>query len=374
MSASALILGGGLAGAASAWALSRRGWRVTLLERESRPGVHASGRNAGLVRRLESNPAIAELSRRGADLLATPPADLADEPLYRRTGSLLVAGRRHRESLEADVAAARDAGVSVVMGPAEAHAACARLEVAGCLAAHVPADGVADPHRVLSAYLAAARAAGVEVRTDAPAELLVEAGEVVGARVGDESLRAEVVINAAGPWAADLARSAGALDLELQSYRRHLFWTGPTDDATPDAPWVWDLERGFYLRPESQGWLLCACDHEPRPPEDSQPEPDARERLAAKVGALAPALGEHPIARAWAGLRTFAPDDCFVIGPDPLRAGLVWATGLGGHGLTTSGAVGQLVAELLTSSVDTTLRRACDPARFLPVEQAGGSS
>lgn len=359
MSGHAVIVGGGLAGAACAWALTRRGWRVTLYEREARPGVHASGRNAGLVRRLERDPAIATLSRRGAELLAAPPADLARAPLYRRTGSLLLA--RDPAQLEPEVAAARAAGVEVELGPASAHAACGRLAASERLAAWTPADGVADPHEVLSALLSAARAAGAEVRLETPAALEVEAGAVVGVRCGEERLRADLTILAAGPWAAELARAAGGLDLELQSYRRHLFWTGPLEGVDPDQPWVWDLERGFYLRPESAGWLLCACDHEPRPPEDAQPDALAHERLAEKVARVAPELADHPVARYWAGLRSFAPDDCFVVGPDPRRAGLFWATGLGGHGLTTSSALGLHVGELLAGEAAP---GAFDPARF----------
>ncbi|MGE0712998.1 MAG: NAD(P)/FAD-dependent oxidoreductase [Planctomycetota bacterium] len=357
----AVILGAGLAGGACAWALARRGWRVTLLEREERPGQHASGRNAGLVRRVEADAAISALARAGAALLARPPRDLAGRALYRRTGGVLL-GRT--EELERDFAAARAAGVECSLGPAAAQPACALLGGAG-LALSVPEDGVADPHEVLSAYLAAARAAGAVLRVEAPGALWVEAGEVVGVHAPDGDLRADVVIDAAGPWAADLAREAGALDLELQSYRRHLFWTGPWAPAglDRDAPWVWDTARGFYLRPESSGWLLCACDHEPRPPEDAVAAADAHEKLAAKVAAVAPGLGEVPIARAWAGLRSFSPDLGFVIGPDPLRRGLFWATGLGGHGLTTSGAVGLLVAEML-SGADDGGPAACDESSF----------
>ncbi|MCA8922911.1 MAG: FAD-binding oxidoreductase, partial [Planctomycetes bacterium] len=72
-----IVLGGGLAGAASALWLARRGCRVTVVEREPRLGVHASGRGAGLIRQVLADPVLAALTRRGAQLLATPPGGLA---------------------------------------------------------------------------------------------------------------------------------------------------------------------------------------------------------------------------------------------------------------------------------------------------------
>lgn len=367
----AVVIGAGLAGGAFAWALARRGRSVLLVEREPRPGVHASGRNAGLVRRIEASSAISRLSRAGAELLAAPPEDLSSLPLYRRTGSLLLARGPELSVWEAAAAEALAAGVEVETGPAAEWTRGSGLQAADGVAFRTPADGVADPHEVLSAYLASARRQGAEVACEAPASLIVTEGRVAGVELPSGRVEAEWVINAAGPWAAELVEAAGGLSLELQSYRRHLFYTGALAGVPADAPWIWDLERGFYLRPESSGWLLCACDHEPRPPEDAQAVSDAQDRLADKVAALAPDLVDHPIARAWAGLRTFAPDERFVIGPDPRLAGLFWATGLGGHGLTTSGAVGTLGARAICGEATPDELAAFDPGRFVLV---GGES
>src|SRR5689334_11425865 len=106
-----VVVGGGVAGLSTAWSLARRRQRLTLVEREAAPGVHASGRNAGLVRQVVSDPALAELGRRGAALLATPPRDLSSAPLARRTGSVLLAGAREGAALTAAARAAQAAGV-----------------------------------------------------------------------------------------------------------------------------------------------------------------------------------------------------------------------------------------------------------------------
>jgi D-arginine dehydrogenase len=353
------VIGGGLAGAAAAWGLARSGHAVTLVEGEERPGVHASGRNAGMIRRVVEDPAIAALAEEGARLLADPPSDLAETGFVRRTGSVLLAptgsdlaraGERSSSS-----AVTEPSGVSNLLG----------IEPrAGDVAIVTPDDGVADPHEILSALLDAARRRGATVRFGALASIVAKAGRICGVELaGGAVLEADVVVNAGGPWAADLVRAAGGLDLDLLSFRRHLVYTGPLPDVDPDAPWVWDTGRGFYVRPESSGLLLCACDADLRPPEDARPDEQvARERLARKVHALAPSLEAHPVARCWAGLRTFAADGRFLIGWDARIAGLFWLTGLGGHGLTVSCALADLVADGVEGEVAPV--EAFDPGRF----------
>jgi len=361
-----VVLGGGLAGLASAWALARRGHRVTLLEREPLLGRHASGRNAGLVRRVVLDPDVAAVGRRGAALLLAPPADLAPGPLYRVTGSILVAGGEDVARLVVAAREARAAGVACRVVPAR--------QVADWLLGLAPGgddvavvteeDGVADPGDLLEALRGACGRLGVAVRTALEARVARAAAGDVRVTTGDGVIAADVAVVAAGPWAAELARDVGATAVPLTSLRRHLFHTGPLVPAPArDAAWVWDISRGLYVRPEVPGLLLSACDEEPRPPEDARPADAAEEDLARVVAQAAPELAELPLARSWAGLRTFAPDRRFVIGRDPLAPGLVWAAGLGGHGLTASLAVGELVARAVEGR-DDPLLAALGPGRF----------
>jgi D-arginine dehydrogenase len=84
------------------------------------------------------------------------------------------------------------------------------------------------------------------------------------------------------------------------------------------------------------------------------------------VAAL-PGAASARLRNVWAGLRTLTPDGGFVVGPDPRLPGLCWVAGLGGHGMTTSPAVGELAAALiLDGRVDWPDAAALSPARFLP--------
>jgi glycine/D-amino acid oxidase-like deaminating enzyme len=89
-----------------------------------------------------------------------------------------------------------------------------------------------------------------------------------------------------------------------------------------------------------------------------------QEHLAEKIQNFIPALSRVSISKGWAGFRTLSTDGRFVIGWDPKVKGLFWVAGLGGHGVTTSSAVGALAAELILSGPD---KRSdpFSPARFI---------
>ncbi|MCO5166361.1 MAG: FAD-binding oxidoreductase [Planctomycetes bacterium] len=374
------VVGGGVAGLATAWWLARRGHRVTLVEREAGPGVHASGRNAGLVRHVVTDPAALELGRRGAALLFDPPPDLAPAPLARRTGSVLLAGSREAPALLRAAADARAAGVAVDVREASGEAPHGVAPAPGMVAVSTPGDGLARPEAVVEALLRACARAGVDARLGREARVVTAAGQVAGLAAGDDEVACDVVVDAAGPWASALAERAGGAALPLASLRRHLFVA--TGRPPAPAPWVWDTERGLYARPwtltgagDAPALLLCACDEDPRPPEDALVEPDARARLAATLQRAAPGLLDLEVRLAWAGLRTFAPDRRFVVGWDPRLAGLFWVAALGGHGLTSALAVGDLAARAVEGQAgdDAALLAGLSPARLVATPCPAGA-
>ena len=75
--------------------------------------------------------------------------------------------------------------------------------------------------------------------------------------------------------------------------------------------------------------------------------PSVRALLVDRMEEAFPRFGRFTVRRAWAGLRTFAPDRRFVLGPDPRLKGFVWCAGLGGNGVSTAVAVGEALAGLV---------------------------
>jgi len=326
-----VIVGAGFAGVATAYHLARRGVLATVVEREDAPGMHASGRNAGLLRQSSSDGPTAGALRSGARA--------ARRILSRVPGSFKACG-------------------SLVLGPAVAKLQAgpqARLiDASGVVPGLAgrglfdPEDGVIDPHALLSAYLDAARLRGARFRFG-EAVLGVEArrGRVTGVVTSGGTLRADVVVNGAGAWAGELARACGSEGITMEPKRRHLFRGGLDRPECRDWPFVWNDAEGVYFRPEGEGLLLSPCDTEPHAPGAPEVDPARRDELADKLDRVFGALGEWRLGGGWACLRTFARDGRFVIGHDPRVPGLFWVAGLGGHGVTASWSVGRLAAEVL---------------------------
>ena len=236
-------------------------------------------------------------------------------------------------------------------------------------------DGVMDPWALLTFYLDGARARGVEVRTDCEV-LEVEGGSPFRVRTSRGELSARTLVDAAGGWAEEVARRAGVEPPSLVPFKRHLFVLdlpdapvlsrrpGGTPAIDPSWPFVWDLDRDFYFRPESGGLLFSVCDEERGSSRTSLEEtvtPGIDELVAERIFRCLPRLRDARVRRVWSCFRTKAPDGRFVIGPDPEIEGLHWVAGLGGHGMGCSWEVGRLAAAALLGAQP---EPAFDPARL----------
>lgn len=346
-----VIAGAGFAGLATAAALARRGLEPGLvLEREPLPGAHASGKNAAIARQLEFDPIVRILAVTSLQRLRE--IRVEDRSIVDARGGLYLGRAADGPKLAATIDAMRSLGVDAFLWSREETVArfpCLESATFEC-AAFSPTDGVIDIHALLAAYLREARGAGWTLVTRTAVEGVEVARErriLVKTSRGD--VEAGVFVDATGAWAGRLGREAHPLP--LQPVRRHLFVSDGSGGVPADAPLIWDLTAGYYLRPESGGLLLSPCDESPHPPAAPDTDPAALELLAAKLAGALPALSGLAIRSGWACLRTFAPDRRPVIGPDPTRPGLFHVAGLGGFGVGTSWAVGELAADAIDGRV-----------------------
>jgi D-arginine dehydrogenase len=362
-----VIIGAGFGGASTAYHMTRRGTAsVLVLEQETIPGFHSSGRNAAMVRQCVPDFSLGNLTREGANFLRHLPNDWPEPVQFKQNGSLLLASGKGWEKLNRDAEVGLSIGVEMELWTpeqAKRHVPILR-EADFDGAAWCGTDGVIDIHALLTGYLKAATANGAKVRYGAGVRAIERRGEIFEVVTEKGVLQAGIVVNAAGAWANTVARIAGAGPLPLRPCRRHLFVSGPLSWVDKGWPFVWDVTHDIYFRPEADGLLLCACDQEELPPGDPPMNGAVQELLAEKIHKYMPALSDVPISRGWAGLRTLTPDGRFVIGWDAKAEGFFWVAGLGGHGMTTSAAVGRLAADLLLSGSGNKAE-AFSPERFV---------
>jgi D-arginine dehydrogenase len=363
MSQQIAIVGGGIAGLAAAYHLARGGASVTLFEREPLVASHSSARNAAIYVGISSG-AWGDLSRRSRALLDDM---LGRGRWLRPDGFIFVAP--DEATLDEEIALARAAGAPhAVLDRRELEARVPVL--AGGFAEagiSLPEAGVLDIHLITSHLAERAQAAGVRIALGQEvAGVRVGLGRAQGlALAGGEVTAADAVVLAPGAWAASRGAACGA-PLPLQPLRRHLAQLDPADPVYEHGPTVWALgaELEVYFRPESGGVLASPCDEVPFPPCLPPMDADALERLADRLGKLAPGLGLAAVRRAWACLRTFAPDRLPVIGPDPRVEGLYWLGALGGSGMSVGVGAGELLAALVAGR-DSPVATAVRPGRLL---------
>jgi D-arginine dehydrogenase len=300
---------------------------------------------------LVAQPELRMLVRHGLRFLESPPPPFPGNSGFRRGGSLLLARGKEARELRAWVDADRGVGPEVrFLDPRELKnwigvTAPETMEVA----AFTPSDGVADTHAMLHGFLEGARSGGVEIRFQTRvSDVLTRNGGVEAIRTSSgERIPCSTVVNAAGPWAREIAGAAGVDRIHFATLRRHLVQTELMPSIDPTWPFVWDITHGVYFRPESGGVLLCPCDEEPLEPCDPPLDDVQLEVLAEKVTRYLPGLRGAQIRRSWACIRTFSPDGGAVIGPDPELKGFFWCAALGGHGVGLAPALSELVPDMM---------------------------
>jgi D-arginine dehydrogenase len=345
-----IIIGGGMAGAsAGAWLSERH--RVCVLERESQPGYHATGRSAALFSELYGNSTIRALSRASRSFFLTPPSGFAEYPLVSPRGALHIARIDQLGALDA-FAALPDVATATrrLSGP------MAR-ELSPLLRPGYVAEAMyesqaydIDVHSLHTGFLRTIRANNGAVVVNAEALELSRGLDrwVVHTDVG--TFDARIVVNAAGAWADDIARRAGVQAIGMVPLRRTAAVVKlPDGMQVRDSPLTLDIDETFYFKPETGGLLISPCDETAVAAGDVQPE---EEDVAIAVHRIEEAtiLQIHHLQRKWAGLRTFTARRMPVVGYDERADGFFWLAGQGGYGIQTAPALGRLAAALVAGS------------------------
>jgi sarcosine oxidase subunit beta len=230
-----------------------------------------------------------------------------------------------------------------------------------------PTDGFVDPYSVMNGFTARAveRGARIEKGVEVTAILRNDRG-VAGVETTRGRVATRVVVNAAGPWAAQVARTA-SVRLPVEPLRRMLVPTEPFPQISHQAPMTIDMATGFHFRPEGLGLLLAWNDPDETPGFKTSFDSAFVEKILLRAAQRVPCFEDLQVnpARGWAGLYEMTPDHHAVLGPVTEVPGFFLANGFSGHGVMHSPATGKILADLIlngtSSLIDT---RALSVERF----------
>ncbi|MCB2054030.1 MAG: FAD-binding oxidoreductase [Geminicoccaceae bacterium] len=365
-----VVVGAGMAGASVAFELATDR-RVLLLERETHPGYHTTGRSAAVYLKSYGNGVIRALTAASEAFFRRPPEGFTETALLHPRTALLIARADQAHRVHEELAAMRP-----FVHDARALTQDEILAMVPSLRRDYVAGGVLDPqaedmdvHAILQGYLTGFKRRGGTLQTDTDLHAPRRTHTGWSIEWAGGAARAPVLVNAAGAWADMFASSAGVRPVGLQPKRRTAFIVdGPPDVDVMHWPVVSDIDEQFYFRPDG-GRLFCSpADETPSEPCDAQPE-EIDIAIAADRVMKALDVEIRTIRRSWAGLRTFAPDRTPVVGFDAVQ-GFFWLAGQGGYGIQTAPAMAVLAAASIRGEANDLVARsvveAMSPARFRP--------
>ncbi len=348
-----LVIGAGIAGASTAFALCQQGDgavpEVLMVEREAMAGYHTTGRSAAHYTETNGPSAFRALTRGSRRFYESPPRGFADHSIVSPRGKLHIARQDQVGTLESFYEDCRRLGPGVrFIDGAEARRLNPSLSEAYVAAGvHQPSMDI-DVHALHQGYIRSFKTRG--------GTLILNAGVLGLERVGGRwqvhteagSYSAAVVVNAAGAWADVIAELAGLSQFGLVPKRRTVIqFDAPEDLDCRDWPQTVDVGEAFYFKPDAGRIFASPADETTSPPCDAQPEEIdiavAVDRIEAATN-----IKVRRILSKWAGLRSFFPDNLPAIGPDPREPTFVWVAGQGGFGIKTSYAIGRVAAALAT--------------------------
>lgn len=344
-----VIVGAGIAGASVAAELALRG-RTLVLEREVQPGYHTTGRSAAVFAESYGPPVIRALTRASRAFLAVPPPSFGVASLIHPLGALFIAEPGQQALLDEEAAVfAREAPAIRRLDAREALALLPVLRPERVLGAlYDPDTANLDVQALHQGLLRQWRAAGGQLRCDAEVVALrpVAGGWSLTLGPGGETVRARVVVNAAGAWGDVLAGLAGVPPLGLQPRRRSAFVFAPPAGVDHRAwPMAIGIDESWYMKPDAGQLLASPANADPVPPHDVQPEELDIALGIDRLQQMTTLTIRRP-GRTWAGLRSFVADGGPVAGFDDGAPGFFWLVGQGGYGIQTTPALGRAAAAL----------------------------
>ncbi len=352
--AEVVIIGGGIVGSSIAYHLIAAGCKdVLVIERESAQGKGSTGKSMGGVRAQFSTPINIQMSLYSIPFYASFDVRLGHPAGYRPQGYLFCATNdEHLAYLRTNFEKQVAMGLKDVrlVNAGEIRKLFPQLrsdDIVG--GSFCPTDGFVDPYSAMIGFMSWASDHGAKLWKNANVSAIqCDSRGIASVETTKGSVATRTVVNAAGPWAVEVARMVG-IDLPVKPLRRMLVPTEPFDGFPHSAPMIIDMSNGFHFRPEGLGFLLAWNDPEETPGYKTDFDPGFIEKILTRAADRVPVfenLAVNP-KRAWAGLYEMTPDHHPILGAVPEVPGFYLANGFSGHGVMHAPATGKILSDLI---------------------------
>jgi sarcosine oxidase, subunit beta len=359
--ADVVVVGAGVQGASLAFHLAARGAKVLVLERSS-VGAGATGRSSGFVRMHYDLALEAELAWRSFPWFTEWRDRVGGgDPGFVETGFVQLVAPAHAAALRANVAAQQQLGIATsVVDPgdlAEIVPGMVTDDIGA--AAHEPLSGYADPTGTASGFLAAARQNGATFAAGVRVTRVRAAGDrVIGVSTALGDVDAPIVVDAAGAWAGELARTVG-LELPVEPWRHDTGYFGLPPSRPTSLPIVLDHVRSVYFRPEGRELLLVGLETDSQiggSPDEPMPgyDPAVLQPMVERVTARVPWMAAGDFRSANRGQDGITPDQRAILGPGGPE-GLFLDCCHSGSGFKTAPVIGLCLAEWILDGLPKTV-------------------
>jgi sarcosine oxidase, subunit beta len=353
-SANVVIIGAGIVGSSIAFHLTEAGVRnVLVIERETRQGLGSTGKSMGGVRAQFATDVNIRMSIYSIPFFARFEEATGHPSGYRPHGYLFMAtNEQHMNYLRKNSARQKALGLKNVelLSPDAIRKVLPQLRSENIIGgSFCPTDGFVDPESVMTGFMARAIQRGAELwRGTQVTGICTGHSTISGVQTTNGDVSAPIVVNAAGPWAAAIARMAGA-DLPVQPLRRMLVLTEPFSGLPERLPMIIDMSTGWHFRQEGLGLLMAWADPDQEPGFRADFDPAFIEKILTHAAARVPDFANLAVnpRRCWAGLYEMSPDHHAILGPAPEVRGFYFANGFSGHGVMHSPATGRIIADLI---------------------------
>ena len=344
-----VIIGGGIIGVSIAYYLGKRGAKNIVLLEKDLIGMGSTGLCAGGIRRQWSTEVNMQFAMKSFEVFQNFEEEFGVSPEFHQIGYLFLArDEEELESFKKNIEFQNRFGVpSKLLTREEIKKACPFLNVEDVVGgAFCDTDGYAGPTEVTNAIAKEARRHGVKILEKIEViSIEVSRDRIVSVTTRDGRVETRTVVNAAGPYAANVGKLAG-VEIPVNPIRRQLFVTNPFDKIPRSVPLTIDHKQNFYFRREGECVLLSGPQDE-KPSFNLTTDFDSMVETAEKAMHRVPAFEKAKINRGWAGLYEISPDNHAILGKVPEVEGLILAVGFSGHGFQHGPAAGMTIAELI---------------------------